>query len=146
MPTIRRHKIASSRAHYRLVERSFEREFMPYCLKNRFTLLAFSALGSGIQSIRPNDPSGVLVRVAAATVKTEPQVAQLEYYKRGSDRPREVQLAMRVVKDSEATFWRFPPEHLARRMRESGFATAAQWDSCFARPPGEFMTGAAASD
>jgi hypothetical protein len=85
---------------------------MPYCLQNYFTILVFSALGSGIENIRPNDPSGVLARVVVATVKTEPQVAQLEYYKRGSDRPREVQLAMRVVKDSEATFWQCPPEHL----------------------------------
>ena len=91
---MRRHKIVSNQVRYSPIERTVEGEILPYCQKNRISILAFSPLGSGIGNIQRNDPGGVLVRVAAATGKTEAQVA-LNWYiaKGGSDGTYEIQLA-----------------------------------------------------
>jgi diketogulonate reductase-like aldo/keto reductase len=72
---MRRHRIVSNQVRYSLIDRTVERELLPYCQKERITILAFSPLGRGIQNIRKNDPHGILTKIAAETGKTEAQVA-----------------------------------------------------------------------
>jgi diketogulonate reductase-like aldo/keto reductase len=110
---MRRHKIVSNQVRYSLIERTIESGLLSYCQKNRISILAFSPLGGGIQNIRYSDPSGALVMVAAATGKTEAQVA-LNWCiaKEGvialtkSDSPE------RLAEDCAASGWRLSPEHL----------------------------------
>ena len=70
-----KYKIVSNQVRYSLVDRSIEVEILPYCQKNRITVIAYSPLARGLHHIRENDPTGMLARVAALTGKTEAQVA-----------------------------------------------------------------------
>jgi hypothetical protein len=119
---------------------------MPYCHKNRISILAFSPLGSGIGNIRRNDPSGVLGRVAAATGKTEAQVA-LNWCiaKEGVIALTKSNSPERVAEDCQASGCGSPPSACGCWMWESSIGSAAESSLLFAGPPGESMPGAAAS-
>jgi diketogulonate reductase-like aldo/keto reductase len=68
-------RIASNQVRYSLVDRSPERELLPYCEANQISLLAFSPLASGFDALRRADRGDALGQVAAAIGKTRAQVA-----------------------------------------------------------------------
>lgn len=68
-------KLASNQMRYSIIDRSMEVEMLPYCEKNRVTLLAYSPLGHSFQNILAADSKGVLEDIARATRKTNAQVA-----------------------------------------------------------------------
>jgi diketogulonate reductase-like aldo/keto reductase len=72
---MRKHTIASNQVRYSLVDRTIEKELLPYCQENGITILGYSPLARGIQNVQRKDPQGILRRVAAAIGKTEAQVA-----------------------------------------------------------------------
>lgn len=116
---MRRHRIVSNQVRYSLIERTIEPELLPYCRQNRITILAFSPLGSGMVNLRRNDPGGVLGKVAAASGKTEAQVA-LNWCtaKEGVIALTKSDSPARVVEACAASSWRLSPEHL--RMLDEG--------------------------
>jgi diketogulonate reductase-like aldo/keto reductase len=70
-----KHRIVSNQMPYNLVDRTIEIGLLPYCQKNRITVIAYSPFARGIQNIKRKDPAGILGKVAAMTGKTEAQVA-----------------------------------------------------------------------
>jgi len=116
---MQRYKIVSNQVRYSLVERTIEPELLPYCQKNRITVVAFSPLGRGLANLRRNDPQGMLSKVAAETGKTEAQVA-LNWCtsKEGVIALTKSNSPARVVEDCLASSWRLSPEHL--RMLDEG--------------------------
>jgi diketogulonate reductase-like aldo/keto reductase len=70
-----RNRIVSNQVRYNLVDRTIERELLRYCQQNRVTVIAHSPLAEGLPCIEARDKNGVLGNVAAATGKSEAQVA-----------------------------------------------------------------------
>jgi diketogulonate reductase-like aldo/keto reductase len=68
-------RIVSNQVRYSLVDRSAEQELLPYCEANKISLLAFSPLATGLQSLRSGDPGDALGQIATALGKTRAQVA-----------------------------------------------------------------------
>jgi len=67
--------IVANQVRYSLVERTVERDLLPYCRQHAITVIAYSPLARGLANIRGFDPEAVLPRVAKALSRTEAQVA-----------------------------------------------------------------------
>ena len=70
-----KYKIVTNQVEYSLVSRSIEEDLIPFCLENRITVTAFTPLAEGLSQLRSKDRHGALSKVAAATGRTEVQVA-----------------------------------------------------------------------
>lgn len=70
-----KYRIVSNQVRYSLVDRRIEKNLLPYCQKNRVTVISYSPLARGLQNIKRKRRSGILSSVAAITRKTEAQVA-----------------------------------------------------------------------
>jgi len=68
-------KIVSNQVRYSLVDRTIEDGLLQYCEAQKITVLAFSPLDTGLESLRNFDREDVLGRVAGETGKTPAQVA-----------------------------------------------------------------------
>ncbi len=68
-------RIVANQVRYSLVDRSPEQGLLQYCEANQISVLAFSPLATGFDSLRSSDPRDVLGQVAAAFGKTRAQVA-----------------------------------------------------------------------
>jgi len=68
-------KIVSNQMRFSLVDRTVERDVLPYCHKHGVTLIAYSPLGHNFQKILEADRAGVLVQHSRATGKTPAQIA-----------------------------------------------------------------------
>jgi diketogulonate reductase-like aldo/keto reductase len=110
---MRKHKIVSNQVRYSLVDRTIERELLPYCQKNGITILAYSPLARGIQNIQRKDPQGVLRKVAGAIGKTEVQVA-LNWCvaKPGVIAITKSDSVERIMEDCNISGWRLSPDQL----------------------------------
>ena len=73
--TLSKVRIISNQVRYSLADRSPEQGLLQYCQANQISLLAFSPLATGFESLRRSDPHDVLGQVAAALGKTRAQVA-----------------------------------------------------------------------
>jgi diketogulonate reductase-like aldo/keto reductase len=116
---MQRHTIVSNQVRYSLIERTIERGLLDYCQENCVTVLAFSPLGGGIQNIHRKDKGGVLRKVAAATGKTEAQIA-LNWC---VTKKRVIAITKsnsvdRVVEDCQASSWRLSSDDM--RMLDEG--------------------------
>src|SRR5260370_38169460 len=72
---LRKHKIVSNQVRYSLVDRTIERDVLPYCQRNHVTVIAYSPLGNRFQRILGSDPEDTLGKVAKMTDRTKAQVA-----------------------------------------------------------------------
>jgi diketogulonate reductase-like aldo/keto reductase len=110
---MRKHAIVSNQVRYSLVDRTIERELLPYCQENGITILGYSPLSRGIQNVRRKDPQGVMRKVAAAIGKTEAQVA-LNWC---IAKPRVIAITKsdsvgRIIEDCNASGWRLATDQL----------------------------------
>ena len=72
---LRKQKIVSNQIRYSLVDRTIERDLLPYCQRNQVMIIAYSPLGNRFQRILGSDPEDVLGKVAKMTSRTKAQVA-----------------------------------------------------------------------
>ena len=70
-----RHRIVATQVNYSLAERTIEASLLPYCLRERIAIIAYSPLGHSLSNLAARDPRGILQVVAARNGKTIPQVA-----------------------------------------------------------------------
>jgi diketogulonate reductase-like aldo/keto reductase len=68
-------RIVSNQVRYSLVDRSPEKELLPYCEAQRISLLAFSPLATDFENFLHSDSGDALGRVAVIAGKTRAQVA-----------------------------------------------------------------------
>ena len=67
--------IVSNQVKYSLVVRDIEADLLPFCQKNRITVIAYSPLARGLNRIIGKDRFAAIGKVAVMTGKTEAQVA-----------------------------------------------------------------------
>ncbi len=72
---LRKQKIVSNQMRYSLVDRTIERDLLPYCQRNHVTVIAYSPLGSNFRRILESDREDALGKVAKMTTRTKAQVA-----------------------------------------------------------------------
>ena len=68
-------EIVSNQVEYSLVDKAVEEEILPYCQKERLTLIAYSPLGQGRIASGRGESFTVLDRVAARLGKSRSQIA-----------------------------------------------------------------------
>ena len=68
-------RIVANQVRYSLVDRTIERNLLPYCQRNDVTVIAYSPLARGIGALRDGLNDNALTDVAEAEGKTEAQVA-----------------------------------------------------------------------
>lgn len=73
--SLSREKIVSNQVEYSLVDRSIEREVLPYCKKEGITVIAYSPLGQGRIPGGHGGPFAVLDEIASAHHASRSQVA-----------------------------------------------------------------------
>lgn len=70
-----KYRIASNQVRYNLIDRTIERELLPYCRENEITVIAYSPLSRGLERIRDGDSKGILRQLEQETGKTLAQLA-----------------------------------------------------------------------
>jgi diketogulonate reductase-like aldo/keto reductase len=70
-----KNRIVSNQVRYNLIDRTIEYGLMQYCEAKKITILAYSPLSRGFQTIRMFDSKDLLGSVASETGKTRSQVA-----------------------------------------------------------------------
>ena len=70
-----KYRIVSNQVRYSLVERTVERDVVPYCLEHGMTIIGYSPFDTEFQRILNADRDNVLAEIAMSTDKTVAQVA-----------------------------------------------------------------------
>jgi len=70
-----KYKIVANQVRYSLVDRTIERDLLPYCRQQDITVIAHTPLGNNLSKLRARDPQRALDEVASRTSRTVPQVA-----------------------------------------------------------------------
>ena len=73
--TLSKEEIVSNQVEYSLVDRAVEEEILPYCQREKITLIAYSPLGQGRIARGRGGPFRIIDEVAARLGKTRSQVA-----------------------------------------------------------------------
>ena len=72
--TLIKYPIVSNQVRYNLIDRTIEKDLLPYCQANRVTVIAYCPLARGLDRIRDCDPTGVIDELARMTGKSPAQI------------------------------------------------------------------------
>lgn len=72
--TLIKYPIVSNQVRYNLIDRTIEKDLLPYCRANRVTVIAYCPLARGLNRIRDCDPTGVIGELAQMTGKSAAQI------------------------------------------------------------------------
>jgi diketogulonate reductase-like aldo/keto reductase len=116
---MRHHEIVSNQVLYNLNSREIEHDLLPYCQKQRITILAYTPLDNGNlakgSSLFKRNRLKVLEQIASETNKTMPQVA-LNWC---ISKPYVIAIpksdsVKRTIENCAASGWRLSPEQIDR--------------------------------
>ena len=109
-----RHPIVSNQVRYNLIDRTIEKDLLPYCQANGVTVIAYTPLARGLGRVRDCDPRGILDRLARETGKSPVQIAL--NWCLCKDRVVIIPMsnsADHLLENCAASDWRLSSEHLA---------------------------------
>jgi len=69
-----KYPIVSNQLRYNIIDRTIEKDLLPYCQANRITIIAYSPLGRGLDRIRDCDPQQTIARMMKETGRTASQI------------------------------------------------------------------------
>lgn len=69
-----KHPVVANQVRYNLIDRTIEKDLLPYCQAQGITVIAYSPLARGLHRVRDCDPGGTLDAIARETGKTPAQV------------------------------------------------------------------------
>jgi len=109
-----KYPVVSNQVRYNIIDRTIERELLPYCQANRITVIAYSPLARGLERIRDCDPQHSIERLARETGKTCSQVI-LNWClsKEGVVAIPKGNSAAHIIENCGASGWRLTQEQLA---------------------------------
>jgi diketogulonate reductase-like aldo/keto reductase len=67
--------IVSNQVRYNLIDRTIQRDLLPYCQEHKITIIAHSPLATGLSNLRAKDPENILGQLAGRKSKTIAQIA-----------------------------------------------------------------------
>lgn len=136
---MRKHPIVSNQVRYNLVDRTIERDLLPYCHANGIVVIAYSPLACGLSHILDCDPRGTLVEIARTLGKSPAQVAlnwclckePVVVIPKGNS-------TKHVLDNCGAAAWRLGRDHLRRLDDEIRFRRRGRLETFLRRrlPPG----------
>jgi len=71
---LKNYPIVSNQVRYNVVDRTIEKDVLPYCRANSITVIAYCPLARGLDRIRDCDPTGVIDELVRQTGKSPAQV------------------------------------------------------------------------
>ena len=112
---LKRNKLVSNQMRYSIVDRTIERDLLPFCQQHKVTLIAYSPLGHDFRNVLASDPGGALEQVARAVAKTKAQVA-LSWClaKPGVVVIPKTECEAHMIENCKASGLRLTPEQLAK--------------------------------
>ncbi len=69
-----KHPVVSNQVRYNLIDRTIEKDLLPYCQAEGTTVIAYSPLARYLHRVRDADPRGVLDAISRETGKTIAQI------------------------------------------------------------------------
>jgi diketogulonate reductase-like aldo/keto reductase len=72
---LHRYPIVSNQVRFSLIDRTIEKEILPYCQAHHITVIAYSPLARGLNRIHDCDPRGFLSELARTIGKSPAQIA-----------------------------------------------------------------------
>jgi diketogulonate reductase-like aldo/keto reductase len=125
-----KYKIVSNQLRYNLIDRTIEKEILPYCQANGITVIAYSPLSKGIHRILDCDSQGVISEIAQATGKTPAQI-MINWCnsKEGVIAIPKSNSVERVLENCGASGWRLSLEHLDLLNKKIEFRHRNKFDS-----------------
>jgi diketogulonate reductase-like aldo/keto reductase len=131
---LRKQKIVSNQIRYNLVDRTIERDLLPYCQRNHVTVIAYSPLGNSFQRILGSDPEDALGKVAKMTNRTKAQVA-LNWClsKAGVVVIPKTELMGHLVENCGSSDWRLSNEQIALLDDGIRYRSRSRWEVALRR-------------
>jgi diketogulonate reductase-like aldo/keto reductase len=125
-----KHKVVSNQLRYNLIDRTIEKDILPYCQANQITVIAYSPLAKGVGRILDCDPEGVISKIAQATGKTPAQI-MINWCncKAGVVSIPKSNSVERVLENCGASDWRLSSEHIELLNEEIKFRHRTKFDS-----------------
>jgi diketogulonate reductase-like aldo/keto reductase len=71
---LHKHPVVSNQLRYNLIDRTIERDLLPYCRSQGITIIAYCPLARGLDRVRDCDPTGVIDELAVRTNHSPAQV------------------------------------------------------------------------
>jgi diketogulonate reductase-like aldo/keto reductase len=109
-----KYPVVSNQLRYNVIDRTIEKEILPYCDANGITVIAYSPLSRGLSRIADCDPTGVIAEIARATGKTPGQVViNWCICKEGVIAIPKANSEARILENCGASDWRLSAEQIA---------------------------------
>lgn len=70
-----KYRIVSNQVRYNIIDRTVEKDLLPFCRDNQITVIAYCPLARGLNRILDCDPSGVISELSQVTGKSAAQIA-----------------------------------------------------------------------
>lgn len=110
-----KYRIVSNQVRYNLIDRTVEKDLLPYCRGNHVTVIAYCPLARGLNRILDCDPSGVIGDLAQETGKSVAQIAiNWCLCQKGVVAIPKGNSTEHILDNCGASDWRLSPEQLAR--------------------------------
>lgn len=109
-----KYPIVSNQVRYSLIDRTAEKELLPYCQANNITVIADSPLGREFTRIRDCDPTGIINSLASDTGKSPAQIViNWCLCKEGVVAIPKGNSASHILDNCAASDWRLTKEQIA---------------------------------
>lgn len=69
-----KYPIVSNQLRYNLIDRTVEKELLPFCQGHGITVIAYSPLARGLSRVQDCDPRGILLELSRSTGKSPAQI------------------------------------------------------------------------
>jgi diketogulonate reductase-like aldo/keto reductase len=126
--------IVSNQVRYNLIDRTVEKNLLPYCQNNGITIIAYSPLARGLNRIRDCDTRGVLHSLQRKTGKSPAQIAiNWCLCKEGVVAIPKGNTVGHLLENCAASDWRLEPEQLAELEENLEYRLRGKFDSLLRR-------------
>jgi diketogulonate reductase-like aldo/keto reductase len=125
-----RHRIVSNQVRHNLIDRTIEKDVLPYCQANGITVIAYSPLAKNINRILDCDPYGVLLEIGRAIGKTPAQI-MINWLncKDGVITIPKANSAARILENCASSDWRLSSEQIDRLNDKIQYRHRSKFDS-----------------
>jgi len=111
---LRTYRIVSNQVRYNLIDRTIEKELLPYCQARHITVIAYSPLARGLHRIQDCDPRGLLYELSRMTGRSPAQIAiNWCLCKEGVVTIPKGNSEAHILDNCGASGWRLSAEHLS---------------------------------
>lgn len=106
--------IVSNQLRYNLIDRTIEKDLLPYCKAHHITVIAYSPLARGLDRMQDCDPHGLLANLSRSVGKSPAQIAiNWCLCKEGVVAIPKGNSEAHILENCAASDWRLSADHLS---------------------------------